>query len=222
MTVMILAIIFIVFIGNFMSAKPSTKEVQLDSVRMTARRLELNPKLIKTPEWLLNHNTQNKSEKVYYDYSKTDTPMLMQYSLVNDDWRLPKACFLIENNQLILFQIDNQNNAKTYLERQVVKLSDNAKKIDKLNIADFFDKKHQDILPFLKGIMIQANSISLYFYDEKWANTLGDRLKNYPQSAIMVDNEIITDKMELLNKLVFEHLMALKTAMTAWAEQVLH
>ena len=48
-----IAILIVLFVlGSMMALKPNIIDQRLDKLRMTARRLQLNPKLVTCPEWL--------------------------------------------------------------------------------------------------------------------------------------------------------------------------
>lgn len=143
---LIIGFVVVMLIGNFMSAKPKDGELVLDNIRMTARQLKLIPSIIPTPEWL-NNTTKQKT--------------IVIYSLVDDDWRLPLA-YYINNNQ----QWQRINNSPAS-ERQ--------------NDVSFFKKSEyligqielsESLLPFVQGLFIKANSIAVVFDDVAFAKTL--------------------------------------------------
>ena len=48
-----IAIAIVLFVlGSMMALKPSGIDQRLDKLRMTARRLQLNPKLVTCPDWV--------------------------------------------------------------------------------------------------------------------------------------------------------------------------
>lgn len=209
---LVIGFVLVLLIGNFMGAKPNNKEMRLDSVRMAARKLQFSPKLVKIPEFLnaierKNHQENNKS---VYDYDKKET-MITQYILVNDNWQLPKAVFLLDDGKFSLL-VHHDETAKTYLERQSQKLSENAKVLDKLELSGNL----KNFSPFLRSVVIQANSISLLWYDEKWANGLDKRL-----GELNVSHEKKkTEKSATLNGFIEQELSLLKEAMSEWADAV--
>lgn len=71
--VVIIVVCFI--IGNVMGLKPKMSEVRVGEMRLFARRIDLNPKLVPIPHWLAD--VAGKSG------------MIAQYTLINDEWRLP-------------------------------------------------------------------------------------------------------------------------------------
>lgn len=74
------------------------------------------------------------------------TALITQYSVINDDWRSPLSYFIFHQNQWQNLQHDD-----VYL---------NANLPDKLS-------------PYFVGLMIKANSLSLYWHDELY-------LKQFP------------------------------------------
>lgn len=202
---LIIGFVLVLLIGNFMGVKPKESEMRLDSIRMMARKLALSPKLIAMPEFLkmTDNKPQNKQENntSTYNYHKKET-MISQYTLVNDNWQLPKAEFILDNGVFILLKKEHSDNAKTYLERQTQKLADNAKVLDKDKLSEHLTS----FLPFLKGVVIQANSISLFWYDDKWASQM--------------NKEIKSNNANEFNALIENELTALKQAMGEWAERV--
>lgn len=209
---LVISFVLVLLIGNFMGAKPNHKEMRLDSVRMTARKLQLSPKLVKIPEFLNNMMGKNhqESNKSVYDYDKTET-MITQYTLVNDNWQLPKAVFLLEGGRFHL--LNNYNDiAKTYLERQSQKFSKNAQILAESELSESLE----NFLPFLKAVTIQANSISLFWYDEKWVNGLGRHLGEFD----VKNNQKKADKSASLTVLIEQELSLLKKAMGEWADAV--
>lgn len=200
---LIIGFVLVLLIGNFMGAKPSDKEMRLGSIRMTARKLALLPKLIVVPEFL-NQETQNTPvQKVHYDYTKNKDTMISQYTLVNDNWQLPKAEFILDNGVFVLLKKENTDTAKTYLERQSQKLADNAKVLDGVALPE----RLINFVPFLKGVVIQANSISLFWYDDKWVSQMNKEINKSAQNKTP----------NAFNTLIENELTALKQAMGEWA-----
>lgn len=199
---LVVGIVLVLFIGNFMGAKPKDFEVRTDTVRMTAIRLQLSPKLVVLPDFLVQKSNENQAKKVHYDYRKDQATMISQYTLVNDNWQLPKAEFILDNGVFVLLKKEHSDNAKTYLERQTQKLADNAKVLDKDKLPEHLTS----FLPFLKGVVIQANSISLFWYDDKWASQMNKETKSNNANEF--------------NALIENELTALKQAMGEWAERV--
>lgn len=73
-----IAIAIVLFVlGSMMALKPSGIDQRLDKLRMTARRLQLNPKLVACPDWVRGKDNE---------YGRG---MLGQYGLVLDKVQLP-------------------------------------------------------------------------------------------------------------------------------------
>lgn len=81
MLVVIVAIFFV--IGNIMSLKPKISEVRVGEMRLFARKMDLNPKLVATPDWL------SKQESLVDVKTNRDQTMMAQYAVIDDEWRLP-------------------------------------------------------------------------------------------------------------------------------------
>lgn len=77
----VIAGVILLLVGNLMAAKPKIHETRLDKLRTLARQHQLYPKLIPSPEWL-----------------KSSTPMIAQYSKINDEWRLPALKFVLKEH----------------------------------------------------------------------------------------------------------------------------
>lgn len=74
-TGLIITIIIIIFIvGSIMGLKPSARDTRLDSLRMTARKVGLQPKIVPTPDWISIDN----------DLTQKGKGMIAQYGLVID------------------------------------------------------------------------------------------------------------------------------------------
>lgn len=49
----LIGVIIVLFVlGSMMALKPNGIDQRLDKLRMTARRLQLNPKLVACPDWI--------------------------------------------------------------------------------------------------------------------------------------------------------------------------
>ena len=155
-----IAVAVILFaLGSIMALKPSGVERRLDDVRMTARRLGLNPKLIATPEWL----------KPASEFQATSTsPMIARYSLIDDGYALPDCQYKVINGRLRPVQ-----NNDAFISNQ----------------AFILNNAHLDlpsaIASQILGISTQANSISVYWLDNNYVKPAHNA--NYAQSQIEPD-----------------------------------
>lgn len=151
--VAIIAICFVV--GNVMGLKPKISEMRIGEMRLFARKIDLNPKLVPIPNWLAV--TVGKSG------------MIAQYTLINDEWRLPA----------------NQ-----------VAWTDGVWQGDFTVISPPLF-----CVPYLRGLSMKANSITLYWHDESYVK------------GFAVQDEGMMTKME-------QDLIALKEFLTNVGNQV--
>ena len=75
-------------LGTIMALKPSVVDMRLDKLRMTARRLELNPKVVACPDWVRGRNNE---------FGKG---MIGQYSLIMDDMKFPETHYQVVDGVL--------------------------------------------------------------------------------------------------------------------------
>lgn len=132
-----IAIIVILFIvGSIMGLKPSGIDQRLDKLRMTARKLSLNPKLVACPEWLRGKDNE---------YGRG---MMGQYGIVLDGYKMPHVRYhLVDGLWRPVSQPDNTEAELDFsLDKVAVDLPASIKK-------------------FCKGIEAKANSIVLYWDD---------------------------------------------------------
>lgn len=123
-----IAILFV--IGNVMGLKPKAGEVRIGEMRLLARKLELNPKLVAIPDWLMDVR-QNKG--------LGKNGMIAQYTLINDEWRLPAG-------QVAWVEGAWQGDFVTVMPPSFC-------------------------TPYLKGLSVKANSVTLYWHDEPYAKS---------------------------------------------------
>lgn len=81
-----IAIITVIFlVGTIMGLRPSAKENRLDKLRTLARKLELNPKIVQTPDWISLDDDPTRNGK----------GMIAQYGVVNSDVQLTPCDYQI-------------------------------------------------------------------------------------------------------------------------------
>ena len=108
-----IAVAIVLFVlGSIMSLKPSGVEQRLDKLRMTARRLELNPKLIACPSWIRGKDNE---------YGRG---MIAQYALILVDIKLPETQYQVVDNQLRPQLMDSQIKANFVLDKMPLALPD--------------------------------------------------------------------------------------------------
>ena len=56
----LIGVIIVLFVlGSMMALKPNGIDQRLDKLRMTARRLQLNPKLVSCPDWIKGRDNES-------------------------------------------------------------------------------------------------------------------------------------------------------------------
>ena len=135
------AIVLFVF-GSMMALKPSGIDQRLDRLRMTARRLELNPKLVACPDWIKGKDNE---------YGRG---MLGQYGLVLDNVQMPHTRYKAIDGQ---WRPDSGVADSASGSGDHVSTSFN---LDKVALA-----LPPTIEPFVKALLIKANSIVIYWED---------------------------------------------------------
>lgn len=135
------AIVLFVF-GSMMALKPSGIDQRLDRLRMTARRLGLNPKLVACPDWVIGKDNE---------YGRG---MLGQYGLVLDNVQMPHTRYKAIDGQ---WRPDSSPADSTSGSGEHVPTSFH---LDKVALA-----LPPTIEPFVKALLIKANSIVIYWED---------------------------------------------------------
>ena len=178
-----IAIAIVLFVlGSMMALKPSGIDQRLDKLRMTARRLQLNPKLVACPDWVRGKDNE---------YGRG---MLGQYGMVFDNVQLPLTRYQV---------IDGQWRPDTGIsEPSTLANSKKATPIPKANFS--LDKTPlalpATIEPFVKALLIKANSIVIYWEDIAYVRPITN--PHYKAVAIEPD------------------LLALKTQLELWVAQM--
>jgi hypothetical protein len=184
-----IAIAIVLFVlGSMMALKPSGIDQRLDKLRMTARRLQLNPKLVACPDWVRGKDNE---------YGRG---MLGQYGLVLDKVQLPYTRYRVIDGQWrpdsdatsVATAKTTTTNANANVNTTVSPASFN---LDKVPLA-----LPASIEPFVKALLIKANSIVVYWEDIAYVRP---STNPYYKSA-----EIEPD------------LLALKAQMEQWALQM--
>lgn len=157
---MLIGVIIVLFVlGSMMALKPNGIDQRLDKLRMTARRLQLNPKLVSCPDWIKGKDNE---------YGRG---MLGQYCLVLDDMQLPHTRYQVIDGQWrpdSRFVDTSTKDTKLTIPSAIRSSQNNIKTdIKKTNFS--LDKMPIDlpvsIEPFVKGLLTKANSIVIYWED---------------------------------------------------------
>lgn len=162
-----ITIIIILFVvGNVMMLKPSGIDQRLDKLRMAARRLQLNPKLVHCPDWVRGKDDE---------YGRG---MMGQYGLVVDNVQLPVARYQVINGQ---WRPSTSADSKGALQANF--------SLDKTPLA-----LPPSIEPFVKALLIKTNSIVIYWEDVNYVRTVTN--PNYHVSAIEPDLLALKSQLE--------------------------
>ncbi|SNT70348.1 hypothetical protein SAMN04488491_1507 [Psychrobacter sp. LV10R520-6] len=151
-----IAIAIVLFVlGSMMALKPSGIDQRLDKLRMTARRLQLNPKLVACPDWVRGKDNE---------YGRG---MLGQYGLVLDNVQLPYTRYRVidgewrpDNDATSVTSVTTKANANTTISPASFNL-------DKVPLA-----LPASIEPSVKALLIKANSIVVYWEDIAYVRPL--------------------------------------------------
>ena len=169
-----IAIAIVLFVlGSMMALKPSGIDQRLDKLRMTARRLQLNPKLVTCPDWVKGKDNE---------YGRG---MIGQYGLVLENIKLPLTRY-----QVIDGQWRPASNAS----------SDNNSLNNGLAIQANFSLDKEPLAlpvgiePFVKALLVKSNSIIIYWEDIAYVRPITNPA--YQQKAIETDLLILKENLE--------------------------
>lgn len=176
-----IAIAIVLFVlGSMMALKPSGIDQRLDKLRMTARRLQLNPKLVTCPDWVKGRDNE---------YGRG---MIGQYGLVLDNVKLPLTRYQVLDGQWrpASNASSSDNNAS----------SDNNSLNNSLAIQANFSLDKEplalpaSIEPFVKALLVKSNSIVIYWEDIAYVRPATNPA--YQQQAIESDLLIMKENLE--------------------------
>ena len=179
-----IAIAIVLFVlGSMMALKPSAIDQRLDKLRMTARRLQLNPKLVTCPDWIRGRDNE---------YGRG---MLGQYGIVFDKVQLPLSRYRV---------IEGQWRANSDASESDNRVTDNAMvnsaltKRTALKATFDLDKTPlalpATIEPFVKALLIKANSIVIYWEDIAYVRPITN--PSYKATAIESDLTVLKTQLE--------------------------
>lgn len=179
-----IAIAIVLFVlGSMMALKPSAIDQRLDRLRMTARRLQLNPKLVTCPDWIRGRDNE---------YGRG---MLGQYGIVLDHVQLPLSRYRV---------IEGQWRADSDASESDNRVTDNAMVNSALTkrtaIKASFDLDKTPLAlpatiePFVKALLIKANSIVIYWEDIAYVRPITN--PSYKATAIESDLTVLKTQLE--------------------------
>ena len=184
-----IAIAIVLFVlGSMMALKPSGIDQRLDKLRMTARRLQLNPKLVTCPDWVKGKDNE---------YGRG---MMGQYCLVLDDTQLPYTRYQVIDGQWRPDSsfVDTTTDATKLNIPSAIRSSqsNNHTTVKKTNFS--LDKVPLDlpvsIEPYVKGLLTKANSIVIYWEDIAYVRPSTNPA--YQQKLIESDLLLLKQKLE--------------------------
>lgn len=181
-------IIVLFVLGSMMALKPNGIDQRLDKLRMTARRLQLNPKLVSCPDWIKGKDNE---------YGRG---MLGQYCLVLDEVQLPHTRYQVIDGQWrpdSSFIDTTKDDVKLTIPSTIrTNNSTNNTIIKKTNFS--LDKAPLDlpvsIEPFVKGLLTKANSIVIYWEDIAYVRPSSNPA--YQQKLIEADLLVLKKQLE--------------------------
>ena len=184
-----IAILILLFVlGSMMALKPSGIDQRLDKLRMTARRLQLNPKLVTCPDWIKgkdNEYGRGMMGQYCLILENTNLPFT-RYQVIDGQWR-PDSSFVdttTDDNKLIVPTAIRANQSNTHTA------------IKKPNVS--LDKMPLDlpvsIEPYVKGLLTKANSIVIYWEDIAYVRPATN--PTYQQKLIESDLLALKEKLE--------------------------
>ncbi|PWK15330.1 hypothetical protein C8D84_101281 [Psychrobacter immobilis] len=184
-----IGVIIVLFVlGSMMALKPNGIDQRLDKLRMTARRLQLNPKLVSCPDWIKGKDNE---------YGRG---MLGQYCLVLDDVQLPHTRYQVIDGQWrpdSSFVDTTKDDVKLTIPSAIrANNSTNNTIVKKTNFS--LDKAPLDlpvsIEPFVKGLLTKANSIVIYWEDIAYVRPSSNPA--YQQKLIEADLLVLKKQLE--------------------------
>ena len=184
-----IAIVIVLFVlGSMMALKPSAIDQRLDKLRMTARRLQLNPKLVTCPDWIKGKDNE---------YGRG---MMGQYCLILDDTNLPFTRYQVIDGQWrpdsSFVDTTNDDNKLIVPTAMRAKQSNADTTVKKINVS--LDKTPLDlpvsIAPYVKGLLTKANSIVIYWEDIAYVRPATN--PTYQQKLIESDLLLLKQKLE--------------------------
>ena len=179
MGILIGVIIVLFVLGSMMALKPNGIDQRLDNLRMTARRLQLNPKLVTCPDWIKGRDNE---------YGRG---MMGQYCLVLENTQLPHTRYQVIDGQWrpdSSFVDTTKDDIKLNIP-SAIRSTQSSPDIATKKTDFSLDKVPLDlpvsIEPSVKGLLTKANSIIIYWEDIAYVRPSTN--PKYQQKAIESD-----------------------------------
>ena len=188
MGILIGVIIVLFVLGSMMALKPNGIDQRLDNLRMTARRLQLNPKLVTCPDWIKGRDNE---------YGRG---MMGQYCLVLENTQLPHTRYQVIDGQWrpdSSFVDTTKDDIKLNIP-SAIRSTQSSPDIATKKTDFSLDKVPLDlpvsIEPSVKGLLTKANSIIIYWEDIAYVRPSTN--PKYQQKAIESDLLVLKANLE--------------------------
>lgn len=188
MGILIGVIIVLFVLGSMMALKPNGIDQRLDNLRMTARRLQLNPKLVTCPDWIKGRDNE---------YGRG---MMGQYCLVLENTQLPHTRYQVIDGQWrpdSSFVDTTKDDIKLNIPsaiRSTQSSPDTAIKKTNFSLDKVLLDLPVSIEPSVKGLLTKANSIIIYWEDIAYVRPSTN--PKYQQKAIESDLLVLKANLE--------------------------
>ncbi len=189
-----IAILIVLFVlGSMMALKPSAIDQRLDKLRMTARRLQLNPKLVTCPDWIKGKdNEYGRGMMGQYCLILEDTHLpFTRYQVIDGQWR-PDSSFVDttkdESKLVVPSAIRSNNQSTAHSTTHSITKKTNFS-LDKMGLD-----LPVSIQPYVKGLVTKANSIVIYWEDIAYVRPATN--PTYQQKLIESDLLLLKQKLE--------------------------
>ncbi len=185
----LIGVIIVLFVlGSMMALKPNGIDQRLDKLRMIARRLQLNPKLVACPDWIKGRDNE---------YGRG---MLGQYCLILEETKLPHTRYQVIDGQWrpVSSFVDTSDDAKTLHIPSAIRSTQSSNNVTVKKTDFSLDKAPLElpvsIEPFVKGLMTKANSIIIYWEDIAYVRPNSN--PTYHQQRIEADLLVLKANLE--------------------------
>ena len=188
MGILIGVIIVLFVLGSMMALKPNGIDQRLDNLRMTARRLQLNPKLVTCPDWIKGRdNEYGRGMMGQYCLVLENTQLPhTRYQVIDGQWR-PDSSFVDTTNDDIKLNIPSAIRSTQSSPDTAIKKTNFS--LDKVPLDLPVSIEHS-----VKGLLTKANSIIIYWEDIAYVRPSTN--PKYQQKAIESDLLVLKANLE--------------------------
>ncbi|MEN6669147.1 hypothetical protein AAJP47_02105 [Psychrobacter sp. B38] len=185
----LIGVIIVLFVlGSMMALKPNGIDQRLDQLRMTARRLQLNPKLVACPDWIKGRdNEYGRGMMGQYCLVLENTQLPhTRYQVIDGQWR-PDSSFVDTTKDEVKLNIPSAIRSNQGRANVAVKKTDFSLDKAPLDLPS-------SIEPFVKGLLTKANSIIIYWEDIAYVRPASN--PSYQKQKIEADLLILKENLE--------------------------